>query len=87
MSFIEVTTMTNYTSPQTGIVYDVTVEKHTRTDYWEFMNPATAYQKEYLQYTVYRDGKLVTFAFSESQVAEMVAWVENPGPDVGSRFD
>jgi hypothetical protein len=79
--------MTTYTSPRTGLTYDVVTEKHSRTDYREFMNPDTAYEREYTQYNIYRDGKLVQFTFSETGVTVAIAWYECPGADVSSRYD
>ncbi len=87
MSFIEVAVMKMYISPKTGKHYEVKAETHTRTAYGEFMNPNTIYQEEYFQYSIYRDGKLVQFAFSEDKVGEAVARYEFPGPDISSRYD
>ena len=74
MTMNEVTT---YTSPW-GITYDVVAEKQSRADYREFMNPATRYMREYVQYNFYRDGKRVTFTFDmdEKRLAETFAVLE-----------
>ena len=79
--------MTNYISPQTGNLYEIRTEQLSRTDYREFMNPDTAYEREYTQYNIYRDGQFVQFAFSEAGVTEAVTWYECPGADVSSRYD
>ena len=74
MTMNEVTT---YTSPW-GITYDVVAEKQSRADYREFMNPATRYMREYVQYNFYRDGKRVTFTFDmdEKRLAETFGEIE-----------
>ncbi len=54
---------TAYTSPHSGLTYDVVAEAKSRVDYREFMNAETRYVREYTQYNFYREGKLVTFTF------------------------
>ncbi len=39
------------------------------------------------QWDIYDEGRWVQFALSETGVAASVAHYENPGPDLGSRFD
>ncbi len=55
--------LTAYTSPHSGLTYDVVAEVKSRVDYREFMNAETRYIREYTQYNFYREGKLVTFTF------------------------
>jgi hypothetical protein len=76
-----------YTSPQTGNTYEVKVTKEHRTDYREFMNPETRYEREYTQFTIYLGGRLVQFCFNEADIANTVAHLENPGPDISSWCD
>jgi hypothetical protein len=76
-----------YTSPQTGNTYEVKVTKEHRTDYREFMNPETRYEREYTQFTIYHEGRLVQFCFNEADIANTVAHFENPGPDISSWCD
>jgi hypothetical protein len=81
-----------YTSPQTGKVYEVKVTKEHRTDYREFMNPETRYEREYTQFTIYLGGRLVQFCFNEADIADAVHTYENPLSEeaynvLHSRFD
>ena len=41
----------------------------------------------WFRYEIIKDGRRVQFALTEDRIAEQVDWYENPGPDVGSRFD
>jgi hypothetical protein len=76
-----------YTSPQTGNTYEVKVSTQRRTDYREFMNPETRYEREYTQFTIYSEGRMVQFCFAEADIPEAVDRFENPWPDISSRFD
>jgi hypothetical protein len=83
---------TNYTSPRTGNTYEVKVTKEHRTDYREFMNPETRYEREYTQFTIYLGGRLVQFCFNEADIADAVQTYENPLSEeaynvLHSRFD
>jgi len=75
-----------YTSPN-GNTYEVTTEVLTRTDYGTFGDPDSVFQTEYTQYSVYFEGQMVQFCFSEGEVSAAVARFENPVVGVGSRFD
>ncbi len=82
--------MTTYTSPHTGLIYDVIAEKQSRVDYREFMNPETRYIREYTQYNFYRDGKRVTFTFDldEKRLSDTFGEIEGVyAPWTTSRFD
>jgi hypothetical protein len=76
-----------YTSPTSGTVYEVKESTEYRADYREFMNPDTRYMREYKQYTIFRDGVMVQFCFNEADIANTVAHLENPGPDISSWCD
>jgi hypothetical protein len=39
------------------------------------------------RYEIRLDGQLVQFALEEGAIPEQVAWFENPGADIGSRYD
>ena len=83
-------TLTTYTSPHSGLTYDVVAEAQSRVDYREFMNPETRYIREYTQYNFYRDGKLVTFTFDldEKRLADTFGEIEGVyAPWPSSRFD
>jgi hypothetical protein len=86
-TYMEKTTMTTYTSPLTGTEYLIVAKPQSRVDYREFMNPATKYMREYTQYDVVLNGNLVQFCFREEDIPATVAHFENPGPDLGSRYD
>ena len=62
---------TTFTSPLTGQTYEV-----VPTD-----------KNGWFRFEIRKDGRMVQFALTEDRVAEQVAWYENPGADVGSRFD
>ena len=78
---------TTYVSPRTGTEYLIVAKPQSRVDYREFMNPAPKYMREYTQYDVVLNGNLVQFCFREEDIAGAVEWFENPGRDIGSRFD
>lgn len=87
-----------YTS-KTGKVYVYDLERQTRTDYAEFMNPATRYERVYYQVNVYADGKRINFAFVDDAddamaihkaVLGVVEWDETPDEvlaSMHSRYD
>jgi len=77
---------TFYTSPS-GTTYAVKPEVQTRTEYRVFMDGSTAYQKEYVQYNIYLNDRRIQFCFNRNDVADTVARYEQPGADLGSRFD
>jgi hypothetical protein len=82
---------TTYTSPWTGVTYDIVAVPQSRVDYHEFMNPATRYIREYTQYTFYQGDKLVTFTFDldEKHLSDIFGEIEGvySTAGVGSRFD
>jgi hypothetical protein len=63
--------MTQYTSPASGVTYTVA---HTDSYGWE-------------RWEILKDGRMVQFALTEAQVADTVRHLEQPGPDLGSRWD
>jgi len=87
-----------YTS-KTGKVYAYDLERQTRTDYAEFMNPETKYERVYYQVNVYVDGKRLNFAFVDDAndaaairkaVLGVVQWDETPDEvlaSMHSRYD
>jgi hypothetical protein len=89
--------MISVQSPQTNQVYKLGIERQTRTAYAEYMNPETKYEREYFQVTVYSpEGKMLNFGFMDDitntdevngKVLDVISRIENPGPDIGSRFD
>jgi hypothetical protein len=90
-----------YTSAQTGKTYAYDLERQTRTDYREFMNPATRYERVYFQVNVYEDGAWRLFGFVDDaedgmavheEVKKVVHKIENPLTEaqlavMHSRFD
>ena len=88
-------TKTAFFSPTSVYLYDV--ERQSRVDYAEYMNPETKYEKVYYQVNVYSpEGKMLNFGFLDSiddvsdvvsKVQEVVLWIESPDADVSSRFD
>jgi len=88
-----------HTSARTGKVYSYDLERQTRTDYAEFMNPATRYERVYYQVNVYADGERVNFGFVDDAsdpaavldaVRRVVEWDETPAhvlESMHSRFD
>jgi hypothetical protein len=77
-------TLTTYTSPLTGTTYSV-VESHSERGAWDaegnYAPVVTA------QYDIYDGSRWVQFALSPEGVAGAVAHYEQPGPDLGSRWD
>lgn len=89
--------MISIQSPKTNQVYKLGIELQTRTAYAEYMNPETKYTKEYFQVTVYSpEGKMLNFGFVDditntdevnNCALSVIDFIENPGPDVSSRWD
>jgi hypothetical protein len=88
------------TSAKTGKVYSYDLERQTRTDYAEFMNPESKYERVYYQVNVYdAGGKLVNFAFVDDAddlmavydaVSGVIEWDETPNEvlaSMHSRYD
>jgi hypothetical protein len=82
---------TTYTSPWTGVTYDIVAVPQSYVDYREFMNPETRYIREYTQYNFYLDGRRVTFTFDldEKRLSDTFGTIEGvyTTAGVGSRFD
>jgi hypothetical protein len=78
--------MKNYTSPSTGKVYEIVTQNLTRMGgNWHSGEPLR--EVTYTQYDICLDGRMVQFTFRPDGIAEAVARYENPGPDLGSRWD
>jgi hypothetical protein len=76
--------MTIYTSPLTSKVYEIVETSHTRNA-WDSEGNLTPYTQSV--FDIYYNGQKVQFALSAEGVADSVAHLENPGPDISSRFD
>ena len=74
-----------YTSPS-GLRYEVRPKTYTRKA-GGLLEGCDLYDVEETVYDVFHSGAFTTFAFAENGVAAAVAHYENPGPDLGSRFD
>jgi len=85
-TYMENLPTTVYTSPLTGTEYLVVPKTQTRMagDWYkgEPLRPV-----EYTQYDIVLNGKPVQFCFDEANVPSTVAHFENPGADLGSRYD
>ena len=90
-------TKTSFSSPTSTYSYDV--ERKTRTGYdWDpSTQTSTRTEVVYFQVNVYdANDRWINFGFVEdptnvdmveAKVQEVVLFIENPGPDLGSRFD
>lgn len=76
--------MITYTSPLTSKVYEIIETSHTRNA-WDSQGNLTPYVQSV--FDIYYQGQKVQFALSQDRIADSVAHLENPGPDVSSRFD
>jgi len=76
--------MITYTSPLTSKVYQIVETSHTRNA-WDAQGNLTPYVQSV--FDIYYEGQKVQFALSQDRIADSVAHLENPGPDVSSRFD
>jgi len=77
----------NYTSAQTGVTYRLVMSRRSYTDYAEFGNPETAYQKYFTHTDIYIGDKWVFF-WNSDNVPEAIDQYENPAPEhMHSRFD
>lgn len=56
--------MQTYTSPHTGITYDVVPVEQSRTDYHVPGYGTTRYERHYTEYLFYRNGERVTWTYS-----------------------
>jgi len=73
-----------YTSPLTFKVYQIVETSHTRNA-WDSQGNLTPYVQSV--FDIYYQDKKVQFALTAEGVADSVEHLENPGPDVSSRFD
>jgi hypothetical protein len=78
--------LTAYTSPRTGTEYLVVPQTLSRA-VGGFMYGTPLRQEEYTQYDIVLGDRTVQFCFSEADVATTVEFYENPGADLGSRYD
>lgn len=76
--------MSTYTSPLTSKVYEIVETKHMRNA-WDSEGNSISYEQSV--FDIYYNGKKVQFALTSEGVANSVAHLENPGPDVSSRYD
>jgi hypothetical protein len=76
--------MTSFTSPDTNKVYQIVETSHTRNA-WDSQGNLTPYVQSV--FDIYYQDKKVQFALTAEGVADSVEHLENPGPDVSSRFD
>jgi hypothetical protein len=78
--------LTTYVSPRTGTEYLIVPKTSTRMmgDWYknEPLRPV-----ETTTYEIVLNGNPVQFALSEDGIAASVEHFENPGPDLGSRYD
>jgi len=78
--------LTTYQSPRTGTEYLIVAKTQTRMagDWYkgEPLRPV-----EYTQYDIVLNGNPVQFCFDEADIAASVEHFENPGADLGSRYD
>lgn len=87
------------TSQKTGKVYTFDTERQSRTDYAEFMNPATRYERVYYQVNVYVHDLRINFGFVNDDtdavavykaVQGVIEWDETPSTvleSMHSRYD
>ena len=85
-TYMENLPTTTYFSPRTGTEYLVVAKPQWRMA-GGILENCPMYRKEYTQYDIVLDGNPVQFCFREEDIAETVEWFENPGRDIGSRFD
>ena len=79
------TTMETYTT-STGNRYEIYPRVYTRAA-GGILEGGDLYDVEETTYEVFHNGGFVTFANEEANVAEVIARFENPGTDLGGRFD
>lgn len=82
-TYMENLPLTTYTSPRTGTEYLI-VPRHGRRAYFE---AGQQLWRDETTYEIVLNGNLVQFCFDEAEVACTVEYFENPGPDLGSRYD
>jgi hypothetical protein len=77
--------METYTTP-TGNRYEIRPRVYTRAA-GGILEGCELYNIEETTYEVFHNGGFITFANAEDGVLEAIDRFENPGPDLGSRFD
>ena len=77
--------METYTTP-TGNRYEIRPRVYTRAA-GGILEGCELYNVEETTYEVFHNGGFITFANAEDGVLEAIDRFENPGPDLGSRFD
>jgi hypothetical protein len=77
--------METYTSPS-GHRYEIHPRVYTRAA-GGILEGCDLYDIEETTYDIFLSDRLVTFSNAEEGVEEAIAHFENPGPDLGSRFD
>ena len=77
-----------HVSPRTGVTYTV-VPKVQRRMAGGILEGCEMYEKEYVQYDITLDGKMVQFAFEIGDIDTQLRCYEEPGWDgvYSSRFD
>jgi hypothetical protein len=78
--------LTTFVSPRTGVEYLVVAKPQSRMA-GGFLEGCPMYLKEYTQYDIVLNGNPVQFCFDEADIASTVEHFENPGADLGSRYD
>ena len=76
--------MKTFTSPKTGNTYEVVAKQNHRVVAFVDGQPVWADEPTW---DIFLNGKPVQFALSEEAISRQIEWYENPGADVGSRFD
>jgi hypothetical protein len=77
--------METYTSPS-GLRYEIQPRVYIRAA-GGILEGCDLYEVEETVYNVLHEGRFVTFANAEDGVKAAIAHFENPGSDLGSRFD
>lgn len=77
-----------YTSPTTGVTYEVRPHLQTRMA-GGMLEGCPMYLQEYIQYDIYRDNFWVQFSLDKDTISESVDVIERPEryAEIGSRFD
>ena len=77
--------METYTSPS-GARYEICPRVYTRAA-GGILEGCDLYNVEVTTYDIFSGDRFVTFSNAEDGVLEAIDRFENPGPDLGSRFD
>ena len=77
-----------YTSPTTGVGYEVRPHLQSRMA-GGVLEGCPMYRQEYIQYDIYRDNFWVQFSLDKDTISESVDVIERPErySGIGSRFD